>query len=261
MTARILIGTSGYAYADWVGPVYPRGTRPDEYLRVYSKLFSTCELNFSHYVIPTAKTLSTMVERTEGRMQFAVKVHRSITHERPADLAVAVHDVREPLEPLREAGVLAAVLLQFPQSFHRERDNRVYLGALVELFRPDPLVVELRHRSWEHPRVFEQMRENDVALCALDVPDLPGLFRPPAVVTSSLGYVRFHGRNAADWYSGESPHARYEHSYSKEELVPWIGRLRTMASQVDTLLVYFNNHPRGHAVESAKLLEAMLAEG
>ena len=97
MTGRILIGTSGYAYADWVGPVYPRGTKSGDYLQHYAKLFSTCELNFSHYAIPTARTLEAMVLRTDAKMRFAVKVHRSISHERPEDLAVSVHDFREPL--------------------------------------------------------------------------------------------------------------------------------------------------------------------
>jgi uncharacterized protein YecE (DUF72 family) len=45
--AKILIGTSGYSYHEWVGPVYPEGTKQGDYLACYSGLFPTVELNFS----------------------------------------------------------------------------------------------------------------------------------------------------------------------------------------------------------------------
>ena len=43
----ILIGTSGFSYKDWVGPVYPEGLPRQEWLVHYGTEFPTCELNFS----------------------------------------------------------------------------------------------------------------------------------------------------------------------------------------------------------------------
>ncbi|GHT80108.1 hypothetical protein FACS1894130_10720 [Spirochaetia bacterium] len=51
---QILIGTSGYSYPEWVGPVYPKGTKQADYLALYAGLFSAVELNFSYYQMPKA---------------------------------------------------------------------------------------------------------------------------------------------------------------------------------------------------------------
>ena len=36
---RVLIGTSGYSYEDWVGPVYPPGIPKQDFLSLYSREF------------------------------------------------------------------------------------------------------------------------------------------------------------------------------------------------------------------------------
>ena len=63
---KFIIGTSGYSFADWVGPFYPPGTRSGEMLSEYVKHFSTVELNFSYYRMPKAKTLAGIAGRTPG---------------------------------------------------------------------------------------------------------------------------------------------------------------------------------------------------
>ena len=51
MTERkVLIGTSGWGYDEWVGPFYPRGLRKDDYLVYYSEIFYTNEIN-KHFII------------------------------------------------------------------------------------------------------------------------------------------------------------------------------------------------------------------
>jgi uncharacterized protein YecE (DUF72 family) len=60
--AIIHIGTSGYSYTDWIGPVYPEGIKKDEYLPFYAALFPTVELNFSYYQMPKAAQLAGMMK-------------------------------------------------------------------------------------------------------------------------------------------------------------------------------------------------------
>ena len=61
----ILIGTSGFSYADWVGPFYPETLKKQDFLAYYSQHFRTCELNFSYYRVPTAQSLGRMAEKEE----------------------------------------------------------------------------------------------------------------------------------------------------------------------------------------------------
>jgi uncharacterized protein YecE (DUF72 family) len=79
--ARVLLGTSGYSYDDWVGPVYPPGTARQDFLSLYSREFPVVELNFSYYQQPNPRTLERMLAGTESSFTFAMKAHRSMTHE------------------------------------------------------------------------------------------------------------------------------------------------------------------------------------
>src|SRR6185312_4267268 len=84
---------------------------------------------------------------------------------------------------------------------------------------------------------------------------------PSTDVTSNVAYVRFHGRNAKQWWTGDNA-SRYDYEYTAEELKPWADRLVDMASdpQVSEVLAFFNNHRRGQAARNAEMFIQMLAE-
>jgi uncharacterized protein YecE (DUF72 family) len=77
----VVIGTSGYSYQDWVGPVYPPGTAAKDYLRLYAAEFPFCELNFSYYRQPDPRTIERMLHGVGDRFRFAVKAYKGLTHE------------------------------------------------------------------------------------------------------------------------------------------------------------------------------------
>jgi uncharacterized protein YecE (DUF72 family) len=77
-------------------------------------------------------------------------------------------------------------------------------------------------------------------------------------VTADTAYLRFHGRNAADWWNGDS-RGRYDWLYSREDLASWLPRIQAMAARAKRLRIYFNNHARGQAVANARELGALLA--
>jgi uncharacterized protein YecE (DUF72 family) len=116
---QILIGTSGYSYKEWVGPVYPEGTKYDDYLACYVGLFPTVELNFSYYNMPKAKNLEKMLVDGGPNLTFAIKAHKTLTHAViPSEWEGEAKTYLAAIEPLLEAGRLEAVLFQFPYSFH-----------------------------------------------------------------------------------------------------------------------------------------------
>ena len=75
----IAIGTSGYSYTEWVGPVYPAGTPVEEFFRLYASRFHTVELNFSLIRMPTAEELSHLCEQTDPSFLFSLKAHEALT--------------------------------------------------------------------------------------------------------------------------------------------------------------------------------------
>jgi len=124
-----------------------------------------------------------------------------------------VRRYREGIAPLVEAGRLAAILFQFPHSFHYTPDSRRHLSRLCEAFQELPKAVEFRGAEWQRPSVYEGLRRWNAAFVNVDTPRLPRLPEPGEEATADLGYVRLHGRNRANWWQGDNA-SRYDYLYS-----------------------------------------------
>ena len=120
---QVIVGTSGYSFTDWVGPFYPEGTARGDMLAHYVQHFPAVELNSTYYRMPNARTLAALARNSPERFLFWVKANQETTHKQNRQVA---GEFLEALTPLTEAGKLAGVLLQFPQSFHRTVENRMH---------------------------------------------------------------------------------------------------------------------------------------
>ena len=157
----IRIGTSGFSYDDWLGPVYPAGLPARDQLAFYAREFSTVELNVTYYRVPDARTVAGWARKTPDDFLFSVKAYQGLTHERAApDFAGFV----SALQPLVAAGKLGCVLAQFPYSFHPVPENRDYLRRLRDGLGGLPVVVEFRNAGWVTPQTFELLRSLDARL-------------------------------------------------------------------------------------------------
>ena len=254
----IRVGTSGFSYKDWVGPVYPPDLPEREWLDFYAREFSTVELNVTFYRVPLAKTVAGWVKRTPQRFLFAVKAFQGLTHERAEP---DFHGFVEALRPMIESGRMGCILAQFPFAFHATPPNREYLRQLREGFGDLPVVVEFRNAGWVSDATHDLLRSLNLGHCCVDEPALRGLMPPVAVATGPVAYVRFHGRNAAKWFEHKEAWERYDYTYSRDELKEWVPRLEALEEQSELALVYFNNHYRGQGVQGARDLLALLREG
>ncbi len=256
MADHFATGTSGYSFADWVGTFYPEGTRQGEMFSHYVRHFQTVELNFSYYRIPTAKTLARIADQSPDGFTFWLKANQETTHRQNRSIAGEFID---NLSPMRQAGKLAGVLLQFPQSFHRTVANRKYLSAAVEDLSEVPLAAEFRHRSWDCPQTLEGLRQRGVTLAVPDAPAIRDLYRPRPVLTSRTGYVRLHSRDASKWYAGAAD--RYDYNYTTKELTDIANQWLELAAQADRVYAFFNNCHGGQAAANAeafrKIVEGM----
>jgi uncharacterized protein YecE (DUF72 family) len=264
MDKRIRIGPAGWSYKDWEGIVYPRkpGAKfdPLEYL---ARFFNTIEINSSFYRPFTTRTARSWVVRVSSAADFTftAKLHRVFTHERGKATAADETAVREGMDVLATEGKLGAVLMQFPWSFRNTADERMYLGKLLDQFKGYPLVVEVRHSSWNSPQIYEWLEQLSVGVCNIDQPLFSKSIKPAAVTTAPVGYVRLHGRNYQDWFREKAPRDdRYKYLYSLAELEPWIVRIKEIAAKTKASYVITNNHFRGQAVVNALEIKATLNE-
>jgi len=260
----IRIGPAGWSYKDWEGTVYPqkpgKSFDPLEYLARY---FNTIEINSSFYRPPAPSTTKSWANRVAANKEFAftAKLNRLFTHERGKATKKDEKEFRTGMDVLAKAGKLGSVLLQFPWSFKNTPDDRVYLAKLLEQFSDYPLVLEVRHRSWNSPEVYEWLTERGVGICNIDQPVFAKSIRPAALTTSPIGYVRLHGRNYQNWFRDKAPRdERYNYLYSLDELDPWLVRIKEVAKQTRETYVITNNHFRGQAVVNALEIKAALKE-
>jgi uncharacterized protein YecE (DUF72 family) len=243
----IRFGPAGWEYPDWSGTVYPRRPpRGFDKLRYLARFFSTVEVNATFYRPFPAEVAARWCERVADvpAFRFGAKVWRRLT-----------------LDRLASEGRLGAALLQFPWSFKRDAAGEEWLRGLLRALEGLPLVVEVRHASWDAPEVLAELAEAGAGIVNVDQPLFHHSIRPGARVTSPVAYVRVHGRNYRDWFRKDAGRdARYDYLYARGELAPWAERVKELAAAPGAPDVYVvtNNHFRGQAPANAKMLESMV---
>ncbi len=264
MTEKIRIGPAGWSYKDWEGIVYPQkpGSKFDP-LAYLARFFNTIEINSSFYRPPTASTTNLWIERVSHNPNFifTAKLNRLFTHERGKATDEDEKEFREGMEPMTAAGKLGALLLQFPWSFKNTDEDRTYLFKLLQRFRDFPLVLEIRHSSWNTAAIYESLAEAGVGICNIDQPLFSQSIKPAALSTSPIGYIRLHGRNYQDWFRDKAPRDdRYNYLYTVDQLEPWIDRIKEIAQKTKETYVITNNHFRGQAVVNALEMKSFVEE-
>lgn len=270
---RIRIGTAGWSYKDWDGIVYPdqlkKQRHPVEYL---AQFFDLIEINTSFYghIRPEwGKLWCRKAASVNPEFVFTAKLNKAFTHSPIAVLqptSAATIRANEEDEALSKAGLdsiagegrLGALLAQFPISFKNTNENREYLDMLLQKFREYPLVVEVRHDSWNNENILRYFAERGVAFCNVDQPRLGKSLRPTEHVTSAIGYVRLHGRNYDQWFEHEKSEDRYNYLYTTRELEGWKDKIENVARKADVTFVVANNHFQGKAAVNALELKHMI---
>ena len=289
MTA-VRIGTCSWADESLSKLWYPPSARSAEgRLRYYAEHFDTVEVNASYYALPTAEAAAAWARRTPDGFVFHVKAFGMMTRhpvkveQLPPDMRddVPVDDrgrvdhpsrelraevfsrFRSALTPLRDAGKLGGVLMQFPQYVTLKQASLDYLEWAQEQLGGDEMLVEFRHRSWLEdeaaPQVLSFLEARGATYVMVDAPRTSARNLVPTVVaaTTPTAYLRLHGRNAATWnVRGRSAAERFDYLYSAEELGEWTEPLRRLSSLSERVFVMFNNNGRTAGPDGADVAQA-----
>jgi len=260
--ARVYVGTSGWSYprceGTWKGYFYPGG-KIDE-LGYYSRFFNTVEINSSFYRPPDPELVRRWADRVPDGFLFTAKLWQKFTHPMMyeqatgEDATISQRDVdifRKSLEPLAEQGKLGALLAQFPPSFKNNGFGRRILAAISRTFDQYRLAVELRHNSWsDDPDTARRLTAGNAAWVQIDEPKFKSSIAQELPITSDIAYFRFHGRNAEDWWRGDSE-TRYKYLYSDSEIQELSQRVSSVSRQTKLAFAFFNNHWQGYAPRNA----------
>jgi uncharacterized protein YecE (DUF72 family) len=267
----------------------PEADTPERRLRYYARQFGLVEVDATYYALPAEQTAAGWATRTPAGFTFDVKAFSLFT-QHPTRVAALPKDLRpaaektgqdrvylkdvdpavvgeawqrflSALEPLRQAGKLGAILLQFPPWFPISRSRKDYILACAQRVAPRRVCVEFRNHTWMTP---DNQRETLDFLAGHQLPyvcaDMPQGYRdsiPPVLAaTSELAVVRLHG-HSEKWESKDI-HERFGYRYTDGELSGWAPRIAALARDAQDTHVLFNNCYRDYAQANASQLAGLL---
>ena len=254
MAARIRVGTQGWNYDAWVGPFYPAGTRPVDFLTIYSRAFDTVEVDSTFYATPAVKTVQGWAQRTPDDFVFELKLPQEITHERRLrnidDAAAEFFDRARELGPK-----LGPILIQLGPDFGPSELPAV-AQLLPKLPRDMRFAIEFRQRGWIHDGVLALLAEHNVALTLSDGrwiqrKQMMNLASRP---TADFLYVRLMGidQSIVDYSRIQLDRTR--------DLETWTSVLWPYAEQGREVFTYVNNHFAGHSPSSGRELQRLVGQ-
>ncbi len=279
---------------------YPKGvSTPEQRLRYYATRFDTVEVDSSFYALPVRRNSQLWVERTPADFTFHMKAYGMMTgHEvearsLPVQLAEYPHGVDEhgrvkdphpdmvdaafdmfvdAIGPLREAGKMGGVLMQYPPWFaaktpEAEAANLDRLEYAAAKLHGLHVLIEFRHPSWVSPEKVDStlrfLADRGLNYVSVDSPqfDTHSTMPPLHALTGDWAYVRFHGRNAETWYGKHASAAeRFDYLYTEAELREWEPKIREVASDAAQTFVMFNNNKYDYAQRNAAEIATILGD-
>ena len=229
------IGTSGFAYKEWIGSFYPKGLSSSEMLRYYAEHFRAVEINNTFFRMLTEPVLRQWAEVVPEGFRFALKAPQLITHRK------RLKEADEPVAGLfRVAATLGArlgpVLFQLPPNFRKDLPR---LETFLDLLPGDArATIEFRHPSWFDEEVYAALRARGVALCVAHGEELD----TPRVATADWGYLRLR-----------------QVTYTDADLRDWQGYVS--AQRWSEAFVFFKHEDTGTGPTLARQFEALFAPG
>lgn len=246
------LGTCGWNYDAWVGPFYPAGTRPVDFLATYAHAFNTVEIDSTFYAIPAAKTVRAWASRVGDDFQFALKLPQEITHD--LRLRSAEELCRQFFDVARELGKkLGPILIQLGPDFGPS--ELPALAAFLPTLPADlKFAIEFRQRGWINDGIVALLAEHHVALALVEGKWIPrkvmvALAERP---TADFAYIRLMGpnRDIVDY-------SRIQADRSKE-LEIWAKVMAILAPNAQFTYTYVNNHFAGHGPATVRMIQEML---
>jgi uncharacterized protein YecE (DUF72 family) len=267
----IRVGTCSWADESFSKAWYPKGVKSGERLAYYAERFDVVEVNSTFYRLPDEALVARWARMLPEGFVMHVKAFGLMTRHPvrldalPDDLHGEVEadqrgrvdrpsrEVRAEvfrrflaaLEPLREAGRLGGILMQFPPYVVPKPRSYEYLEWTGEQLEGYESLVEFRHKAWfedpAEPLAF--LEQHGLTYVTVDAP--PDVIPLVVARTSGTAYVRFHGRNRGTWFKRTGSTAeRFDYLYSPEELGEWAGVLRGLESEAEVVYAMFNNNGR-----------------
>ena len=227
---KVYVGCAKWGRPDWIGKLYPKGTKATDFLKHYVCHFNTIELNAMFYQIFPRTTVEKWASLAGPDFRFAPKMTQAVTHFKRLKNAEA--DTDNFLESLAGFGdKLGHTFIQFDDRFGPKNIDslRSYLEYLPKYFK---VCVEFRHEDWFQDTVladetFTMLREMKVGSVITDTSGRRDVLHQR--LTTPVAFIRYVGNNL--------------HTTDYRRIDDWIARLSEwIDSGIETIYFFIHNH-------------------
>ncbi|SMO68599.1 DUF72 domain-containing protein [Solitalea koreensis] len=191
---RVYVGCAKWGRPDWIGKIYPKGTKEADFLKHYVKHFNSIELNATHYRIFDKKTINKWKDTADEGFKFSPKFFQGITHwKRLKDVEDLTTQFYNSVEELKEK--LGPCFLQLHENFSPK--NLLQVESYLKSLPKDVKVhIELRHPDWfkDSPlskEAFEMFRDYGVGTVITDTSGRRDCMHMR--LTTPIAFIRFVG--------------------------------------------------------------------
>jgi len=210
---QVYTGCGKWGIKEWIGSVYPDGTKQKDFLAAYLKTFGSIELNGTFYRLSRNSIEAWKNAAAGTEFLFCPKWSQRISHFK------RLHEAEENIEYFIDSmellgDRLGQTFLTLPPNFGIKHMQRVkdFLQLIPEGY---PLQMEFRHKEWFQDDHFAELttalRERKIGLVITDVALRRDVLH--MCLTTPIAFVRFNGYGL--------------HASDYQRLDEWIGRIES----------------------------------
>jgi uncharacterized protein YecE (DUF72 family) len=143
----VYIGCAKWGRKEWIGKIYPKGTKEANFLDEYVKHYNSIELNASHYKLYKSADLQKWIDKVKDKdFKFSPKVYQGISHFGSFKDKQFLTDTF--LESIVTFGKhLGPIFLQVSDKFGPKRKDELF-EYLATLPKDVQFFLEVRHPDW-----------------------------------------------------------------------------------------------------------------
>lgn len=238
---NVHVGCAKWGRKEWVGKIYPKGTKEKDFLEAYGKQFSCIEFNAIFYKLPSHDQIRAWKQKVPSDFLFCPKFTDVITHIKR--LKNAEHETNLLLDVLSEFGDQLGPMFLMPHPQMGPKHLETIMSYLSNLPKDINTFLELRHPEWYASETLRTLLD----FCEAE--------KIGTVITDSSGrrdcvHMELTTRQAFIRFVGNGLHPT---DYTRID--DWVNRIQSWQTQgIEDVWFFMHQHDEQYSPELSKYL-------
>lgn len=234
----VYVGCAKWGRPEWVGKIYPKGTKEKDFLEEYAKHYNSIELNATSYKFPTPAQIEGWVSKVQRPdFKFSPKVHQSLSFTKTSEKKP--RQTVDFINNIRSFGkMLGPVFITISTSF-KQQDWPEFADWLKTLPKDITFFIEIRDPKFfadlEFQKiVFEELRKIGIGIVITDTAGRQDVLHMHLTIPKA--FIRFVGNSLHP-----SDYPRIDH---------WVTRIKKWLDQgIEDVYFFMHMHDEGKSPE------------